>query len=241
MADTTTANYGWTKPEVGASSDSWGTKLNGDLDSIDAQMKSVSDAVAAVFTAGMIIHWYGLAANCPSGWAICDGTNGTPDLRDRFIVGAGASHGLSDSGGSATQTITVNGAALTVDQLPSHSHSASDSGHSHGASDSGHGHAATDSGHAHAASSGQFMVLNGGAYGSNTSGANVGQNPGGADTQSAAANITVATGNANVSVETGYADISVGDTGAGAPHTHTATASTNLPPYYGLYFIMKTA
>lgn len=43
MPDTTTTNYGWTKPEDGASEDSWGVKLNANLDEIDTDLKAVSD------------------------------------------------------------------------------------------------------------------------------------------------------------------------------------------------------
>ncbi|MCX5782381.1 MAG: hypothetical protein NT145_06725 [Elusimicrobia bacterium] len=64
---------------------------------------------------GFIGIWSGTIANIPSGWALCDGTNGTPDLRDRFIVGAGSSYNVSDTGGAESVT-------LTAAQMPSHSH-----------------------------------------------------------------------------------------------------------------------
>ena len=46
-----------------------------------------------------IVAWYDSIANIPAGWQLCDGTNGTPDLRDRFIVGAGDTYDPDDTGG----------------------------------------------------------------------------------------------------------------------------------------------
>ena len=69
----------------------------------------------SIFTVGMIIDWYGAANAVPAGWHICDGTNGTPDLRDKFIVGAGSAYALNAAGGEATHT-------LTTAEMPSHDH-----------------------------------------------------------------------------------------------------------------------
>lgn len=51
---------------------------------------------------GGIIAWSGAIGSIPSGWQICDGTNGTPDLRDRFIMGAGSSYAVDATGGATT-------------------------------------------------------------------------------------------------------------------------------------------
>ena len=59
--------------------------------------------------------WWGSVATIPLGWVLCDGTNNTPDLRDRFIVGAGNSYSLNNTGGASTVTLTLN-------QMPSHNH-----------------------------------------------------------------------------------------------------------------------
>lgn len=64
---------------------------------------------------GGVIMWSGAANEIPSGWALCNGENGTPNLCDRFIVGAGADYSVGATGGEAYHK-------LTVAEMPSHSH-----------------------------------------------------------------------------------------------------------------------
>lgn len=65
------------------------------------------------FVSGFIVMFNSITA--PNGWHICDGTNGTPDLRNRFVVSQGGSFPFGTTGGSATQTLAAN-------NLPPHSH-----------------------------------------------------------------------------------------------------------------------
>jgi hypothetical protein len=56
---------------------------------------------ATQLESGIIVMWAGTLTNIPPGYALCDGTNGTPDLSDRFIVGAGNSFALHETGGAS--------------------------------------------------------------------------------------------------------------------------------------------
>jgi len=67
---------------------------------------------------GAITAWSGSIASIPAGWALCNGSNGTPDLRDRFVIGVGSSHSLNTTGGAAT-------VSLSEANLPAHTHTLS--------------------------------------------------------------------------------------------------------------------
>ena len=71
------------------------------------------------FSAGMIMLWSGSTGSIPSGWVLCDGTNSTPDLRNRFVVGAGDTYAVDATGGSADAIV------------PAHTHDITDPGHTH--------------------------------------------------------------------------------------------------------------
>ena len=67
---------------------------------------------------GSIIMWYGQQSTIPEGWHICDGTNGTPNLKGKFVLGAtgdNGTYGFKAVGGETGHTLTVN-------EMPSHSH-----------------------------------------------------------------------------------------------------------------------
>ena len=144
MADTFTPNFNLTMPEIGASVDTWGNKLNINMSNIDKFLVPL----------GGIIMWSGLVANIPNNWQLCDGTNGTPDLRSRFIVGAGSTYAPGATGGADSVT-------LTTAQIPAHNHTGSTGGaggHTHSASsgtagDHSHtGATASAGGHTHTGS-----------------------------------------------------------------------------------------
>jgi hypothetical protein len=84
---------------------------------------TLQNDIAAVssnaFKAGMIVMWSGSIATIPTGWVLCDGSNSTPDLRDRFIVGAGTTYAVAATGGSKDAVVV------------SHTHTVSDPGHAH--------------------------------------------------------------------------------------------------------------
>jgi len=70
---------------------------------------------SAIAKSGFIILWSGSIASIPSGWVLCNGSASTPDLRDRFVVGAGTTYAVGNTGGEATHT-------LSVSELAIHSH-----------------------------------------------------------------------------------------------------------------------
>lgn len=55
---------------------------------------------------GIIVAWSGAIVDIPDGWQLCDGTGGTPNLRDRFIIGAGTTYNPDDTGGAVNHTHT---------------------------------------------------------------------------------------------------------------------------------------
>lgn len=90
----------------------------------------IAAAIAAALPVGVVTMWSGSVASIPAGWALCNGSSGTPDLRDRFVVGAGSTYAVAATGGFNTIT-------LDTTQIPSHQHNASggtsvqDTSHSH--------------------------------------------------------------------------------------------------------------
>ena len=87
----------------------------------------VQTAVGTTIPTGMINLWYGAIGSVPSGWYLCDGANGTPDLRDKFVVGAGSSYSVAATGGAKDAIVVSH----THTASSSSSSTVSDPGHSH--------------------------------------------------------------------------------------------------------------
>lgn len=178
-------------------------------------------AIAAAMPIGAIVMWSGTTP--PANWALCNGTNGTPDLRDRFIVGAGGAYSVGNTGGAANVT-------LSVAQIPAHSHSLSASTSAEG-NHTHSGWTSSDGMHSHTVS------------GANTSGSVAAVKV--ENRISVNENLTM-----SPTTSSGLHSHSVGINAAGA-HAHTVNGTTssvgsgqsheNRPPYFALAYIQRVA
>jgi len=117
-------------PALGAATAT--TATAGDNSTKVATTAFVTAAVLAALPAGVITIWSGSSGAIPTGWLLCNGTSGTPDLRDKFVVGAGSTYAVAATGGSANATLVSHSHTITITD-PGHDHTANvtDPGHTH--------------------------------------------------------------------------------------------------------------
>jgi hypothetical protein len=177
------------------------------------------------FPTGGIVMWSGSIASIPSGWALCDGLNGTPDLRDRFVVGAGQTYTPGNTGGSANSDIIEHfHIGTTSFQSVNHTHTYS-------------GTTSVTGSHQHDSAWGENPGVVGAPFGYSGRINSAGSASTDYDNQA------WLTSSAGIHSHTfsGTTD------GQSTNHNHTFTTNTigvpginkNLPPYYALAFIMK--
>jgi microcystin-dependent protein len=188
--------------------------LKSTFPNITGPVTATHGELSAPFPLGGIILWSGSLASIPVGWVLCDGASGTPDLRDRFVVGAGLGYAVADTGGEAT-------VALVTDNLPSHSHTL-DSGTISSAvtgisivSDGAHSHTVTTN--------------------AGTTQPNEGGDAGGGYQGTITSTTSTHTGHSHSVTDAGHTHTLSGSSGL----TGSGTAHENRPPYYALAYIMK--
>ena len=221
-----------------------------------ANTSYVRSELNTLIPTGIITLWSGAISAVPAGWTLCNGANGTPDLRDRFVVGAGTTYAVGATGGANTVT-------LDATMIPAHAHTFSATtgtesvGHTHTYSGNTGGHS-TD--HAHYVNLGTSGVgdhnhvigIQGGNGNVNAANSLVGspdQDTGRRTGNAGAHSHSVSgwTGGVNTDHSHGYSGTT---SNISANHTHTVSGTSgsiggglaheNRPPYYALAWIMKT-
>jgi microcystin-dependent protein len=189
---------------------------------------------------GLISMWCGSITSIPSTWTLCDGTDGAPDLRDSFIIGAGGSYSVDSTGGASSVT-------LSSSQIPSHNHgdgslsTNSTGGHNHSFSDTSdsdgyHSH----SGDTNTTGSHQHNTVHSNADDSTSKIPDrvLGTHSDGAHSHSL-----------NINGAGGHTHYVSGTTSSNGNHSHVISGDTgstgggnsheNRPPFYALAYIMK--
>lgn len=192
---------------------------------IDTGAVTLERAAASVTNALVpvkgIIMFSGTAAEVPANWSLCDGSNGTPDLRNKFVISS-QSYDSGDNRWETTITGTGSATGGSKDShLPSHTHGINTSGNAT-LTDPGHNHGITDPGHSHAIS---YTNTDSGAGRSEESG-----NGGQSGTNSTNSNTT------GISVNSNTTGITLGGS---TESQGSSNLNQNLPPYFALAFIMR--
>lgn len=265
MAETLTPNYGWTKPDPGASANTWGATLNATTDKVDAQVFVNQTAITAgQAPIGSGALWFTNAP--PANWLLCDGSSlstaapydklfavigyqfggsganfNLPPANGKFPVAAHGAYTLGATGGEVTHT-------LAYGEMPAHLHNVPDPQHYHTINQGSHTHG--DYGHTHSANANQdahahaipYDLVNP-AGGGLTSGGGSYSLVGGAGTDNRQPAV-------HVSIGTGYASLAPSGTGITNTDYATTRISTtdsqgsgaphnNMPPYLAVNFIIR--
>lgn len=221
-----------------------------------ANTSYVRGELTALIPAGIITLWSGAISAIPSGWTLCNGSNSTPDLRDRFVVGAGTTYAVGDTGGSASVT-------LDATMIPGHTHTFSatsgteSAGHSHsgttGTESANHSHGVSGytggqtADHTHGPGAGSSFIGNPNTGGSGRTDGAQATNFGatGGTSNDHAHYFSATSGGVSANHTHGF---TTGDRSASHTHSISGTTSSvggglaheNRPPYYALAWIMKT-
>ncbi|MCI1046916.1 hypothetical protein [Caballeronia zhejiangensis] len=188
---------------------------------------------------GTIKLWYGTATNAAvqaawgTNWALCNGANGTPNLLDRFVIAAGGSYGTGAVGGTTSY-------ALSVANMPSHTHGVNDPGHAHGVYDPGHAHGVADYGHNH--NNGGYSRLLRAPYGGSLTGSDT-NGSGSEQAVGAGDSADIVASGSNIGIYGAGTGIGIYGAGTGIylSYTGSGAAFTVIPPYYALCYVMKIA